>query len=138
MSTDIKIRLKKIVDYAKYHGIAPTQKEFGEKLGYNSEQYTSKILSGNAQSYADFAQRVKKLIPDLNTDWLLTGVGAMLHGQTATGDNNTQINGNANSVNNSAEITSLIAEIKAQREMFQEIISKKDAQIDQLLKIISK
>ena len=96
MSTEIKIRLKKIVDYAKYHGIAPTQKEFGEKLGYNSEQYTSKILSGNAQSYADFAQRVKKLIPNLNTDWLLTGVGAMLHGQTATGDNNTQINGNAN------------------------------------------
>lgn len=138
MSTEIKTRLKKIVDYAKYHGIAPTQKEFGEKLGYNSEQYTSKIFSGNAQSYADFATRVKKLIPNFNTDWLLTGAGTMLHGQTATGDNNTQINGNANSVNNFAEMTSLIAEIKAQREMFQEIIAQKDAQISQLLNLLSK
>ncbi len=138
MSTEIKTRLKKLVDYAKYNGIAPTQKEFGEKLGYNSEQYTSKIFSGNAQSYAEFAQRVKKLIPNLNTDWLLTGVGAMLHGQTATGDNNTQINGNANRVNNSAEIASLIAEIKAQREMYSAMLAEKDKQIEKLLNIISK
>ena len=141
MSADIKQRLKKLVNYAKYHGIAPTQKEFGEKLGYATEQYTSKIFSGRERNYADFAQKVKLLIPNLNVDWLLLGNGSMLlSSEQLTSD----YISNATAENTLSE-DSLIMEIKQLKETIAEIrntyteqLRKKDEQIDKLLNLLSR
>lgn len=144
----MKNRIKKLVAYAKFNGIAANQKDLGNKLGYTSEQYISRLFSGNNADYSDFAEKVKKLIPEINELWLLTGVGEMLTttANNQTGGGNTNIQGsNIHDVNSAAAIDRLIEEIKAQRQLYTELlaakdaqIAQKDAQIDQLLKIISK
>lgn len=61
---------------------------------------------------------------DLDANWLLTGKGAMLK-QIQVGDNNTNINGNKN-------------KIEQTNEELLDIIKEKDKQISKLLDIISK
>ena len=141
MSAEMKQRLKKLVDYAKLHGIAISQKDFGVKLGYSSEQYTSRLFNGNGGSYADFAQKVKALIPNLNIDWLLLGEGSML---LSSGQQTNDCVANA-MTENTLSNDSLIMEIKQLKETIAEIrntyteqLRKKDEQIDKLLNLLSR
>lgn len=151
MIINMKQRLKMLVSYAKLHGIAESQKDFGDKLGYATEQYTSKIFSGRERSYADFAQRCKKLIPNINIDWILTGAGSMLINsdspppmQTNIGDGVAVNNSNFRDINSTAALQKLADEIAEQRKMYAALLEKrdeelarKDEQIDKLLELLA-
>ena len=74
-----KLRASQVINYLIYKGIAKTQKEIGDMLGYG-ESYFSQIISG-AKPLSD-GVLVKLLALDegkeINLDWLLTGEGEML------------------------------------------------------------
>lgn len=74
-----KLRASQVINYLIYKGIAKTQKEIGDMLGYG-ESYFSQIISG-AKPLSD-GVLVKLLTLDkgkeINLDWLLTGEGEML------------------------------------------------------------
>ena len=70
--------------------------------------------------------------PDLNTDWLITGEGEMLR-PSVVQNNQSGDNINGNSVNISKSETEKLLEVI---NSFNEIIRKKDEQINRLLTII--
>lgn len=148
----MKERLKKLVSYAKLHNIAIGQRDLGNKLGYTSEQYISRLFSGHNADYSDFCQKVKLLIPEINKDWLLTGSGEMLlnsapaPAQTAIdGINATNATVQFHDLNSTAALQKLTEEIAEQRKMYVSMLEKKDAelarrdeQINRLLEIVAK
>ena len=77
-----KLRASQVINYLIYKGIAKTQKEIGDMLGYG-ESYFSQIISG-AKPLSD-GVLVKLLTLDkgkeINLGWLLTGEGTMLAGE---------------------------------------------------------
>lgn len=70
--------------------------------------------------------------PDLNTDWLITGEGEMLR-PSVVQNNQSGDNINGNSVNISKSETEKLLEVI---NSFNEMIRKKDEQINRLLTII--
>lgn len=48
------------------------------RLGIPNAAFVSQLLNGHSTVTADIARRLKKVFPDLNTDWLLDGTGEML------------------------------------------------------------
>lgn len=117
-------------------GAATSQKDLGYKLGYNNESYFSQILNEKAPYPKDFEEKIKALEPRLNTDWLLTGEGEMLKGGTIqqAGDNATQVNGNANNVNNNHVLEMAMMEIAEQRRL----VAKSQEQIDRLITLLER
>lgn len=83
---------------------------------------------------------ILKIYPELNRIWLLTGEGEMLKSsvQEVKGDNNTQIAGNSNNVNTSAEMQIALNEISEMRKLVQEQIRINKEQTDKFLSIIDK
>lgn len=97
------------------------------------------------------ASKITSCFPEVNPVWLLTGEGSMLKSsisQTANGDHNTQVAGNANHVNNSSTLDKALDEISQQRQLVeksheltanaQRHTDKAQEQIDRLLAIIEK
>lgn len=128
MNDTIKERL---VAYLKYKGV--NKSEFGRAIGVSNAYITS--IRKSIQP--DKVQKISSHFPDLNMNWLMTGEGEMLKAtvnQTANGDNNTQVAGNANHINSQATIEKALAEISEQRKL----VSKSQEQIDRLLSIIEK
>lgn len=70
---------------------------------------------------------ILRIFPELNRDWLLSGAGEMktpLHiSQSINGDNNTEVAGNHNFVNNSDILTRAFDEIAAQRKLTEQAIN---------------
>lgn len=123
---DIKGRF---LEFINYKGLS--KRKFQESIGV-SNSYIQNISNGIG---ADVLQRIKAAYPELNTDWLLDGTGEMLNKgitQNANGDNNTQIAGNSNQVNNSSTLDKAISEIAEQRKL----VAKSQEQIDRLLAVI--
>ncbi len=60
-------------------GLAANQKELGLLLGYSHESSFSQIINEKVVWPKDLIKKLKKLVPDLNEEWLLTGEGSMLH-----------------------------------------------------------
>lgn len=121
-------RYKLLVEYAKEHGIAKSQKDFGEKLGYTNESGFSQIITCRVPEPRDFYIKLKSLVPNLNTEWLDTGNGDMF--VEGHGTNIVQsgiVNGNNTQTANvsSEEIKRLVSLLEA-----------KDKQIEKLLDII--
>lgn len=147
----MKERLKKLVAYAKLHSIAEGQRDFGNKLGYTSEQYISRLFSGHNADYSDFCQKVKLLIPEINVDWILTGAGSMLINSDAPPQAQTNIrdgvavnNSNFHDINSTAALQKLADEIAEQRKMYaamlekrDEELARKDGQIAKLLELLA-
>lgn len=128
MSDTIKERL---IAYLKYKGV--NNSEFGRIIGV-SNAYISSIRKS---IQPDKVEKISSNFPDLNIDWLITGKGEMLRAsisQTANGDHNTQVAGNANHVNSSSTLERDLDEISQQRKL----VSKSQEQIDRLLAIIEK
>lgn len=88
----------------------------------------------------DKLRKIALYYPELNTGWLMTGEGEMLKSsvQEVKGDNNTQIAGNSNNVNTSAEMQIALNEISEMRKLIQEQIRINKEQTDKFLSIIDK
>ena len=135
MSDTIKERL---IAYLKYKGV--NNSEFGRIIGV-SNAYISSIRKS---IQPDKVEKISTNFPDLNMSWLIAGDGSMLKSpisQTANGDHNTQVAGNANHVNNSSTLDKALDEISQQRQLVEkshELTANAQRQIDRLLAIIEK
>ena len=120
--------------FIEYKGIPI--KKFEEKCGL-SNGYISSMRKGFGEEKLN---NVLKEFPELNREWLLYGEGEMLKSsvQEARGDNNTQIAGNSNNVNTSAEMQIALNEISEMRKLVQEQVRINKEQTDKFLAIIEK
>ena len=82
-----KLRAQNAINYLIYKGVAGTQKEIGDKLGYG-ESYFSQIISGGKSLSDSVLRKIAGLDEgkDLNLNWLLTGEGEMLVKQRPTNE----------------------------------------------------
>ncbi|MBQ7212122.1 MAG: hypothetical protein IJS19_05605 [Muribaculaceae bacterium] len=111
-------------------------KTFEEKCGLSSG-YVASMRKGFGREKLN---NVLIAYPQLNKDWLLTGEGEMIiaeSSQVVRGDNNNQITGGQGSIVVDAS-NRLIDEMAAQRQMFSDLITEKDRQINKLLQLLSK
>lgn len=129
-------RIKRTISYLKGVGKITSQMDLGEKLGIYDKTYLSNLVNGRA-SVSSFIDKLTKLFPEIDENWLLTGEGNMLcelndTAQNINGDNNTAVAGNGNLVNSDSLFSKVLDEIAAQRR----IIESKDRQIERLITII--
>ena len=80
----MKHRLKILIKWAVMKGICANQKDLGRKIGYNSEHYFSQLVNNDNKIAAELLPKLKKLIENLNEEWLLTGEGDMITNNSAT------------------------------------------------------
>lgn len=71
-------RNKILVRHIVSSRLASSQKDLGLKLGYRSESAFSQVINEKVDYPKDFIERLQRIIPTLNIDWLLTGEGEML------------------------------------------------------------
>lgn len=132
MEETIKERL---TAYLRYKGI--NKSEFGRIIGV-SNAYISSIRKS---IQPDKAEKIASSFPDFNIAWLMTGEGDMIKGtiaQNAKGDNNTQIAGNGNHINNAATLDKAIDEISAMRKLLETAIQNNKEQADKFFSIIER
>lgn len=143
-------RIRKVIDWLIFEGMAESQKDVAEKCGYG-ESYMSQVLSGRVNLSSRFIKNLSALDERLSEEWIESGRGEMLRNgisnfQTGNGNNNQQ--GNAGhdltqTINPPCTfaVDSVIAQIENQRkltESAQRQIDKAQEQIDRLLSIIEK
>lgn len=134
-------RYKILVRYIVSNGLASSQKDLGRKMGYNNESAFSQIINEKVSCPKDFSQKLKAIVPDLNLDWLETGVGDMLGrtiNQEIAGDNNTSVAGNSNNINSSATMEKAINEISEMRKLIQEQVRNNQEQFDRFMSVIER
>ena len=71
-------RLRDLIFQAKKLGISPTQKDFGERLGYKSDTTLSAMIGGKKTIPTKIGERIKKeILHNLNLSWWEFGTGEM-------------------------------------------------------------
>ena len=84
-------RLKNLVLWLISQDIVASQQDLGERLGISNKSYLSQLVNGRAIS-PEFINKLSKLDPRINPDWLETGEGDMLIGENPTKQENKQEN----------------------------------------------
>jgi hypothetical protein len=128
-------RFKILITYIIQSGLAENQKDLGNKLGYSNESSFSQIINNKVNTPKNFINRLKSIVPQLNEDWLLYGEGEMLKtgiNQEVSGDHNTAVAGNNNTVNSEELISRLIKLLENKDEQ----IAEKDIQMNRLISLL--
>jgi hypothetical protein len=128
-------RFKILITYIIQSGLAENQKDLGNKLGYSNESSFSQIINNKVNTPKNFINRLKSIVPQLNEDWLLYGEGEMLKtgiNQEVSGDHNTAVAGNNNTVNSEELISRLIKLLEKKDEQ----IAEKDIQMNRLISLL--
>lgn len=86
-------RRKYFISQLKKRKYIKGQKELGAQLGYGNESYFSQIINGKVQYPEDLNAKIKSLFPDVNTEWLDTGVGSLWGEGNITAINNGTVSG---------------------------------------------
>lgn len=129
-------RFKEMVEYLKKNRYIRNQQDFTERVKSNKAT-VSQIMNNKISAPNIMFGNISMAFPFISVDWLKTGEGDMLKSsiaQTASGNHNTQVAGNANHVNSSSTLDKAIDEISQQRQL----VAKSQEQIDRLLAIIEK
>lgn len=130
---EIKDRIRAILDYYKL-----SVNEFVIKANIKTGQAVYDLLSGKTKSISSSMEnKILSCFPEIDRVWLLTGVGEMTKPfvqQTLSGDNNTQVAGNDNNINNSSTLDKALDEIAEQRKL----VAKAQEQIDRLITLLEK
>ena len=106
MEEKIKDRLEAYLKAKK-----ESKSEFGRKIGVSN----SYISSMRKSIQPDKMEKIKKMYPDLNIEWLMTGEGDMIVGEISGGNNAIGREAVLN-INESETINNLIAVIKKEQE----------------------
>lgn len=80
-------RYKILIRHLTKSGIVASQRELGQKMGYNNPSAFSQVINGKTQEPKLFTQKLKDIVPNLNLEWLENGTGSML----GEGNEETQI-----------------------------------------------
>ena len=134
-------RYKSLVRHIVKSGLASSQKDLGKKMGYSNESAFSQIINEKVPTPKDFIIKLRVIVPDLNIDWLETGVGDMFGraiNQEIVGDNNTSVAGNSNNINSSATMEKAINEISEMRKLIQEQVRNNQEQFDRFMSVIER
>lgn len=137
------MRFKEMVEYLKKNRYIRNQQDFTERVKSNKAT-VSQIMNNKISTPNIMFGNISLAFPFISVDWLKTGEGSMLKSpisQTANGDHNTQVAGNANHVNNSSTLDKALDEISQQRQLVEkshELTANAQRQIDRLLAIIEK
>lgn len=116
MPLSIKERL---IEYLTVKQISKS--EFGRRVGVSNAYITSIRKSIQPEKI----QAIQREFPDLNIEWLISGVGSMLVDTTST--NSTSV------VNTSASSDTSVADLTAR---FIALLERKDAQIERLIALL--
>lgn len=106
-------RLKLAINTLKAKKEIPSQKDFGYKLGFETESAFSQVVNGKVPFSKTLYNKIETLYPVINIEWLRTGEGEMLKDNTAgrdiiTGGTNItgEVEGNAAiNIDNSRELS---------------------------------
>ena len=130
---EVKDRIRAILDYYKL-----SVNEFVVRANIKTGQAVYDLLSGKTKTISPTMEnKILSCFPDIDRVWLLTGVGKMTKPfiqQTLKGDNNTQVAGNDNNINNSSTLDKALDEIAEQRKL----VAKAQEQIDRLITLLEK
>ena len=80
-------RYKILIRHLTKSGIVASQRDLGQKMGYNNPSAFSQVINGKTQEPKLFTQKLKDIVPNLNLEWLENGTGSML----GEGNEETQI-----------------------------------------------
>jgi hypothetical protein len=124
---------ERLIEFLAYLKIG--QFKFEEKVGL-SRGFVNKVGDSITLSTAN---KILSAYPELNKDWLLNGEGEMIKNNQRTGDisNSTVVGANVNGSGNNITHNDIAGLIELQKG-YQEMIKKKEEQIDKLLDIINK
>lgn len=130
-------RLKIFVNHLILNLSVRSQADFASKIGVARSQI-SELLNGKRTISAKLINKIYKMFPELNRDWLTTGEGEMLMGwvfqNNKNGDN---IQGNSVTINKpERDYLDIIKKLTSQLSKSQEQISKSQEQMDRLITII--
>ena len=133
MESIIKERLIEFIASQKM-SINKFEKECGLSTGY--------IKNMRKSVSPDKLQSIVQKFPELNPGWLMAGEGNMLKGNVNVSGDNSGVVVNGNNSNSPIDNRHYYSDspdvLKAQIELLDERIKEKDAQIKQLLGILSK
>lgn len=91
-------RYKALIRYIVNLGVAESQAEIGQKVGYNNPSAFSQVINGKTKEPKQFMFRFLQLVPELNINWLEKGEGDMLLPASAPSIVTGDISGNGNNV----------------------------------------
>lgn len=133
---------ERILQFIDYKGVV--KERFYEKIGMTSANFRGKAKETPINSTA--IENILSEFPDLNLEWLITGKGEMILGNTQNVDISNSNNKNLNNINGSSNITisqNDISEIiEIQREMnsiiktTQKQLTESQKQVNTLLEIL--
>lgn len=121
----------RLLQFIAYKGL--TNKSFETKCGLGNG-FVSKVGDSIRKEKLD---KISNTFPELNIDWIINEKGEMLKTvhQTASGNGNTQVAGNGNTVTHTdMALTKALDELAEQRRL----VSKAQEQIDRLIGLLEK
>lgn len=140
------IRLKKVINWLIYKGVATNETMLAHKMGYTKSS-VSQIVNGKAKLSDKFINNLCLFDENINKDWIRTGENDMFiskekaigisndnHTQTDTQGNN-NIVGDNNSWGNASTDTSLLKAIEEIGEQ-RKLVATAQEHINTLLRII--
>lgn len=143
-------RVSEAFSYLKEHRKVQNQSDFAKLLG-KERSYISELLNGKRDVSEHFVGLMCDLFTDINSKWIIDGVGEMLKNNTSVSGNirNNKGNishvvGNGNKVDTGnklvedKDIKRLLDIIEQQSNQFNERLLASQAHIDKLLDLLSK
>lgn len=132
-------RYKILIRHLTKSGIVASQRELGQKMGYNNPSAFSQVINGKTQEPKLFTLKLKDIVPNLNLEWLENGTGSML----GDGEEETQQTANEESAHHiSAEdktfSTMLVDMMNTKQIAPYGLLEEKDREIAELNRQIGK
>lgn len=125
-------RLKEILNVLKERRIIRSYADFAREVGIDKADL-SKMMSGNKAINQLSVGRILVKFPQINKEWLLTGVGEMFNNPSYSKTTTPLINaeesatafiGDNNKVNADQTIAMLVAEVAAQRRVTEKVLEQ--------------
>lgn len=131
---DAEKRIKKVINWLIFQGVAENERELSEMLGYAKSSF-SQLVNGKVPLSDKFVGKLCNLDPNLNSVWVSTGEGDMFLSDCLKSENSNIVgdNNNWNNVNTDAALLRALDEISEQRKLTQAA----QEQVSRLIEVIA-